>query len=142
MYRAWLTFASAGLALGLVGAAVAAESGRYVLKDVDGGFIRLDTATGTISHCRSSDDYWRCELVADAQDALEREIGRLAEENVALKQRLAELDAELQAQRGTDGVLELPSAEDLDRAMGFIERFMRGLIDFARSLSQDPARET
>jgi hypothetical protein len=142
MKRALLTFASAGLALGLAGPAVAAEAGRYVLKDVDGGFIRLDTANGTVSHCRSRDGHWRCEMVADAQDALEDEIGRLAEENGALKQRLAQLEAELQAQRGTGGVLELPSAEDLDRVMGFIERFMRRFIDFARGLSQDQGRET
>lgn len=119
----------------------AAETGRYVMKDVEGGFIRLDTGTGAVSLCRSLNEQWRCEPVADAEDALQDEINRLAEENAALQQKLSELTGP-QGQRSIGPTLELPSEEDLDRIFGIVERFMRRFIDFARSLSEDPGRET
>jgi hypothetical protein len=129
------------LALVLASPAGAAEAGRYVLKDVDGGFIRLDTETGAVSHCRSRDELWRCEPVADAQAALQDEINRLAEENAALEQRLADLETP-DGEAGTGAQLQLPSDEDFDRIFGFFERFMQRFIDFARSLKEDPGRET
>jgi hypothetical protein len=119
----------------------AAETGRYVLKDVEAGFIRLDTGTGAVSLCRSQNEQWRCEPVADAEIALQDEITRLAEENAALRQKLAELTGP-QEQRGLGPTLELPSEEDVDRIFGILERFMRRFIDFARSLNEDPGRET
>lgn len=129
------------VALALAGPAGAAETGRYVLKDVQGGFIRLDTETGAVSHCRSLDDQWRCEPVADAQVALQDEINRLAEENATLQQRLAELENG-RAERGLAPRLELPSQEDLDQIFTVLETFMRRFIDFARSLNEYPGRET
>jgi hypothetical protein len=129
------------LALALAGPAAAAETGRYVLKDVEGGFIRLDTETGAVSHCRSRDDQWRCEPVPDAQAALQDEINRLAEENAELQQRLAEL-GDPESEYGLGPRLELPSQEDLDQIFTVLESFMRRFIDFARSLNEDPGRET
>jgi hypothetical protein len=119
----------------------AAETGRYVLKDVEGGFIRLDTGTGAVSLCRPLNEQWRCEPVADAEVALQDEINRLAEENAALQQQLAEVTGP-QGQRSIGPTLELPSEEDLDRIFGIVERFMQRFIDFARSLNEDPGRDT
>lgn len=136
------TLIVSALALALAGPAIAAETGRYVLKDVEGGFIRLDTETGAVSHCRSRDDQWRCEPVADAQAALNDEINRLAEENAELQQRLAELEGGQGEEHGLGPRLELPSQEDLDRIFTVLEGFMRRFIDFARSLNEDPGRET
>jgi hypothetical protein len=135
-------FALAALALVLAGPAGASEANRYVLKDVEGGFIRLDSESGAVSHCRSLDGHWRCEPVADARDALQDEIGRLAEENAALKQRLSELEAGLQSEPDSGSRLELPSEQDIDRIFGVFERFMRRFFEFARSLNEDPGRET
>lgn len=137
MTRALFAFAAALLLASPAGA----EADRYVLKEVEGGFIRLDTETGAVSHCRMRDEHWRCELVADAEATLQDEIARLAAENAALEQRLAQLP-EPRAERSTGPALELPSEEDLDRIIGVIERFMRRFIDFARSLNEDPGRET
>ncbi len=127
-----------GLALMLAGPAGAAE-GRYVLKDVEGGFIRLDTETGAVSHCGVRNETWRCEPVADAQAALQDEINRLAQENAELEQQLAELEAGVPG--GTPSI-ELPSDEDLDRVFGIFERFMQRFIDFARGLNEDTGKET
>ena len=136
MIRALSLFAVAFLLAGPAGA-----SGRFVLQEVEGGFIRLDTETGVVSHCRSSENQWRCELVADAQSALQDEINRLAAENAALEQQLAAL-SQPQGEPGTAPRLELPSEEDVDRLFGFFEGIMRRFINFARSLNEDPGRET
>jgi hypothetical protein len=127
-----------GLGLALTLAGTAAADGRYVLKDVEGGFIRLDTETGAVSHCSVRNETWRCEPVADAQAALQDEINRLAREKAELELRLAELD---------DGwtrapSIELPSEEDLDRVFGVFEKFMQRFIDFARGLNKDTGKET
>lgn len=125
-----------------VGPAAAAEPGRYVMEPVEDGFIRLDTETGTVSHCRSRDGHWRCESLADERQALDEEIGRLVEENQALKQRVAELEAELGGDPSSGSSLKLPSEEDLNRIMGFFEDVMRRLIDMARGLNEDPGHKT
>jgi hypothetical protein len=138
MTRILSVFVPAALALMLVGPAGAAE-GRYVLKDVEGGFIRLDTETGAVSHCAVRNETWRCEPVADAQAALQDEINRLAQENAELEQQLAGRDPR---EPGIAPPLELPSDEDLDRVFGIFERFMQRFMDFARGLNEDTGKET
>lgn len=126
-----------------IGSAAAAERGRFVLEPAEDGFIRLDTETGTVSHCRSRDGNWRCESLADERKALDDEIGRLAEENRRLEQRVAELEAELGHDHAPGGSsLKLPSEEDVDRVVGFFENLMRRLIDMARGLNEDPGQKT
>lgn len=115
-----------GLLAALAASAGAEEAGRYVLKDVKDGFIRLDTRTGAVSHCETRDAQWICESVADDRQVLQQEIAKLENENAALKKRVSELESK----RG----LELPSDADLDRVMGFFERMMKRLIEFARGL--------
>lgn len=136
MTRILSVFVPAALALLLAGPAAA--EGRYVLKDVEGGFIRLDTETGAVSHCGVRNETWRCEPVADAQAALQDEINRLAQENAELAQQLAELDGG----PGRTPSIELPSDEDLDRVFGIFERFMQRFFDFARGLNEDTGKET
>lgn len=128
-----------GLAVMLAGPAGAAETGRYVLKDVEGGFIRLDTETGAVSHCGLRNETWRCEPVADAQAALQDEINRLAQENAELERQLAELN---HGEPGSAPSIELPSDEDLDRVFGMFEKFMQRFMDFARGLNEDTGKET
>lgn len=125
-----------------VGSAAADERGRYVLEPVEDGVIRLDTESGTVSHCRTRTGNWRCESLADERKALDDEIGRLAEENERLKQRVAELEAELMDERPGGSSLRLPSEEDLDRVVGFFEKLMRRLMDMARDLNEDPGQKT
>lgn len=111
-------------------------TGRYVLKDVEGGFIRLDTQTGAVSHCRARDSQWACAVVADDREALQSEIGELERENADLKRRVAELES---ARRPA---LELPTDADIDRLMGFFERMMKRVIEFARGVERPPGQET
>lgn len=142
--RRWLVpLAVAMWAAAAPAAGQGVDSGRYLLKDVEGGFIRLDTGTGKVSYCRPQDGQWRCDSVADDREALQAEIAALAEEKAKLERRIVELEEEL-ARRGTDSgsKLELPSDEEVDRVMTFFEKIMRRFMDFARSLGEDPGRET
>ena len=141
MIRILHAFVPAALALVLSSPAGASDTGRYVLEEVDGGFIRLDTETGAVSHCRPRDENWRCELVADAQAALQDEIARLSAENAALQQRLAEV-TEPHGEPSSGPRFDLPSEEDFDRIFGVFERFMQRFMDFARGLDEDPGRNT
>lgn len=59
---------------------------------IDGGFLRLDTRTGTVSNC-SNKGGWTCRSVPDERSALDAEIGRLQGENQKLKDQLAQRDA-------------------------------------------------
>lgn len=97
----------------LASTAVAQEAGdqasRYNITPSDGGFVRLDTQTGTVSHCLMRDGTWICEpaeevgRTADAVaelialvDSLTGRLDRLSDQIERLQaqiDRLAALDA-------------------------------------------------
>jgi hypothetical protein len=156
----------AALVLDLAGAGAAiaqsmpdTENGRYTLSPASDGVIRLDTRTGAVSNCSNNGTGWACYAVPDERSALDAEIGRLQAENDRLKAQLAARD---QAATGkTDEVLPksdslkkgepkvadgerkieipLPSDQDMDRMMSFLERAWRRLIDMANRVQKDVA---
>jgi hypothetical protein len=65
------------------------ENGRYSLAPMNGGFVRLDTRTGVVSHCTDKGNGWACYALPDERAALDTEIGRLQSENEKLKTQLA-----------------------------------------------------
>ncbi|ESR26422.1 FtsB family cell division protein [Lutibaculum baratangense] len=78
------------------------EGGRYMLREVDGGYLRVDRDTGDTSICRGSGAGWTCTLVADDRRAYEDELERLAAENAELADRVASLRDEVARLRGGD----------------------------------------
>jgi cell division protein FtsB len=123
------------LALLFAGGAAEAADQRYVLEKVEGGLIRLDTKTGSLSHCSVAAGEWTCRSLLDDRRLYQDEVAALEGENAALKARIGALETrirELEAKRGSR--LELPSDEEIDRLMGLIDRMMRRFLDFARSL--------
>jgi hypothetical protein len=80
----------AGLAApAMAQAAPDTEQGRYTLAPMSGGFVRLDTRTGVVSHCTDKGIGWACYTLPDEHAALDTEIGRLQTENEKLKAQLA-----------------------------------------------------
>jgi hypothetical protein len=65
------------------------EKGRYTLAPMSGGFVRLDTRTGVVSHCADKGNGWACYALPEEHVALDKEIGRLQAENEKLKAQLA-----------------------------------------------------
>jgi hypothetical protein len=147
-------------ALALAGIAAAAEeslpdteNGHYTLSQTPSGVVRLDTRTGAISNCDKGTTGWACTLVPDERAAMDAEIGRLQAENEKLKAQLAEAGktdealpksdqlkkAEPKAAEAERNKIEipLPSDQDVDRMMSFVERAWRRLIDMANRLQKD-----
>ena len=87
-------------------------AGRYVLSAARDGFVRLDTVTGTVSHCSQQAGVWHCDTIAgeDATlkarlDAISLEVAKVSTAVAALGARVADLS------KGAAPVAEQPAAE-------------------------------
>lgn len=137
------------------------ENGRYSMTPIPEGVLRLDTRTGTVSTCSRNGAGWACYAVPDERTALDAEIGRLQAEVEKLKGQIAagptvsgKIDealpksdplkkAEPQARepKVAEGErrieIPLPSDQDVDRVMSFLEKAWRRLIDMANRVQKD-----
>jgi hypothetical protein len=137
------------------------ENGRYTMTPIPEGVLRLDTRTGVVSTCSKNDAGWACYAVPDERAALDAEIGRLQAELEKLKGQLAagptvsgKIDEALpksdslkkaeppaQDSKAAEGErkieIPLPSDQDMDRVMSFLERAWRRLIDMASRVQKD-----
>jgi hypothetical protein len=89
---------AAAIAFPFAGGASAQEPLRYTISPADEGFVRLDTQTGTVTHCAPAGDVWRCDppLYAESEvdarlRALDEKIEGLGAELAALAGRVAEI---------------------------------------------------
>lgn len=144
-----LAIVAAGLAL--VTAAVAqpappseGEDGRFMYNRVQDGYLRLDTRTGQVSMCNRRSVGWACHAVPDERATLEGEIARLQTENAKLKKELVSRGLDLPTgmklepqARGGDQELRLPNSADVDRAVSFLERAWRRLVEAISNLQKD-----
>ena len=158
----WLTVAAFAAAMALGGDLEAAQSapdsenGRYSMTPIPEGVLRLDTRTGTVSTCTRNGAGWACYAVPDERTALDAEIGRLQAEVEKLKGQLAagptvsgKIDdalpksdplkkAEPKVTEGERKIeIPLPSDQDVDRVMSFLEKAWRRLIDMANRVQKD-----
>ena len=163
----WIAAAAFAAAMAVGAGCLAAQSapdsenGRYSMTPIPEGVLRLDTRTGTVSTCTKSGAGWTCYAVPDERTALDAEIGRLQAEVETLKGRLAagptvsgKIDealpksdpfkkAEPQARepKAAEGdrriEIPLPSDQDVDRVMSFLEKAWRRLIDMANRVQKD-----
>jgi hypothetical protein len=134
------------LVLGLAAASSAAEPpaptapderpGRFTMQPADGGLLRLDTATGDVSLCARAGASFECKPVKDDRD-MQREIAKLADENKELKAEIKRLEEMLGLDGGAEKPkpkLELPSEEDVDKALSYLERMFKKFRDKLREL--------
>jgi hypothetical protein len=158
----WLAAAAFAAAMVIGGGLVAAQSapdgenGRYSMAPIPEGVLRLDTRTGTVSTCSKNGAGWACYAVPDERTALDAEIGRLQAEVEKLKGQLAagptvsgKIDealpksdplkkAEPRSAEGERKIeIPLPSDQDVDRVMSFLEKAWRRLIDMANRVQKD-----
>ena len=131
------------------------ENGRYALQRSGDTVIRLDTRTGAVSTCSNSASGWACYEAPDERRAMDAEIGRLQAENQQLKDQLAargpaqgsktdEALPKSDKQAGPNTAdsqrkieIPLPSDQDMDRVMSFIEGAWRRLVDMANRMQRD-----
>ena len=121
-----------------------AERGRFTFQQVPEGMLRLDGRTGQVSLCSKRALGWACEAVPEERTALESEIARLQSENGALRRELAahgmpgpNAGKLPPSSAKPDEDIKWPSDADLDRAMSFLERAWRRLVDLAQKLQRD-----
>jgi predicted RNase H-like nuclease (RuvC/YqgF family) len=116
-----------GAAAQQAGAQTAERDGRYSMTPApDGSFLRLDTRTGQVSHCRIADGSAQCRSAADERAALQAEIDRLSKENEDLRKKTA------QASPGDRLRNALPSDQEIDTALNWMERLMRRMMSMIR----------
>ncbi len=131
----------------------AAEDSRYSFHRIRDGFVRLDSRTGQVAQCGWGASGWSCSAVPDERGALENEIARLQQENVALKKSLLSRGIELPG--GVKGdpppvaqapekepSLKLPSEAEVDRALAFMKDIWRRLVEMMVELQRDIQRKS
>ena len=94
------------------------DEARYQLQRTDNGYARIDTRTGEVSTCIERGEQLVCRMAADERSALMEEIAALEERVVVLEES------------PMGGAL--PTDEEVDRAIGAMERMMRGFLGIVR----------
>ena len=114
--------------------------GRYRMFPTAEGFLKLDTRSGAVSECKRGPDSYQCRLVPDEQRALQAEIDQLAKENADLRDQLTKAGPPLPERPGesTKPSPILPRDEEVDRALGYMEKFLRRLMGILRDETGKP----
>jgi hypothetical protein len=129
--RVTLMLAAAAAALVVAEPASSAdEAGRYRLERTDGGFVRMDTETGRMSFCTGQAGGLDCKAASDERPADTAEIDRLTRRVEALERRIAELETGKPQNA-------LPTDEEFERTMGFMERFFRRFMGMMQDFQQE-----
>jgi flagellar motility protein MotE (MotC chaperone) len=124
---------AAALAPLLAGAAHAEDAQRYRLEKTDSGFVRMDTQTGAMSTCQEKDGQLVCRLAADERTAFQDEIDRLQGQMKGLDERVAKLENSLSQRLESS----LPTEEDFNKTMNYMERFLRGFMGIVKDMEKD-----
>lgn len=111
----------------------AAETQRYQMEKTDRGYVRMDTETGEMSICIERDGQLVCKLAADERTALQDEIGRLQDEIKAIEQRIDKLENSLSSRLEST----LPSEEEFQKTMGYMERFFRSFMGMVKDFEKE-----
>lgn len=113
--------------------AKAEEAGRYTLEKSGTGYVRMDTRTGEMSICEERAGQLVCKLAADERAAFQDEIDRLQTKLTGMEGRLVALE--------NNPILKpqnlLPTEEEFQRSLGYMERFFRKFMDIVKDLDKE-----
>lgn len=110
--------------------AMAQDAERYQLERTDDGYVRLDTVTGKMSICQERGGRLVCNVAAEEREAYDREFDSLQDRIEALEDRIAALETSGAADR-------LPSDEEFEQTMGYMEKFFRRFMGIVKDLDKD-----
>jgi hypothetical protein len=143
--RSLFAIVAGALAVTTVAAAqeVKPGSGRFAIEPSMDGFVRLDTATGAVSHCTRREGVWHCDVIADDRTALSGQVKALSAEVARLTKEVADLRARVgDAPAAVDNKASPSGDEEMDKALGFTEKLMRSLFGMVRELKREEANGT
>jgi hypothetical protein len=110
------------------------QEGRYRLEKSGDGYVRMDTTSGEMSFCETRGSQLVCIPAADERVALNDTIDRLETRIGALEERLTKLE--------NSPILKpqnlLPSEEEFQRSLSYMERFFRSFMDVVKDLEDEP----
>lgn len=129
------TAIAAGLVLAAAGAAHAQNEERYQLERTEDGYVRLDTTTGQMSLCREEQGELVCRFASE-QKAAGGKGGEILDRLERIEDRLTRLEA-------ADAETGLPSEDEFERSLSYMERFMRRFMGLVQEFQDDeqPARQ-
>lgn len=139
-----------GLCLLSATPAFAHDTGRYTMLETKDGVVRLDKRSGALSTCVRDDSGWNCSPLSDGETATTptpentEDLAELRRENLRLKQRIANLEANKTPLPEDNQKLNLPSDEEVDEAISYMERMIRkfrGAMKRLRENEQEPPTE-
>jgi uncharacterized small protein (DUF1192 family) len=134
------------LLVSLAVGASAAEPDRYRLEKTPTGYVRMDTRTGEMSICEERWGELVCKMAADERTAVQDEIERLRAELKVLNDRLASVGAledrvaKLENSLASRIEQSLPTEEDFNRTMGYMERFFRSFMAIVKDFESSDAK--
>jgi hypothetical protein len=113
-------------------AAGAQESDRYQLEKSADGYVRLDKQTGEMSICTEKSGQLVCRTAADDRTALHDQVMQLEGRVASLEQQLAKAEKDGLAGSG------MPTDEEFEKTMGYMEKFFRRFMGVVKNLNEDP----
>lgn len=111
----------------------AEDSARFRLEKTADGYVRMDTQTGAMSKCSEQGGQLVCRMAADERSAFQDEADRLQSSIRALDERVGKLENSLSARLES----KLPSEEEFNQTMSYMERFFRGFIGIVKDLDKE-----
>ena len=109
------------------------ETDRYRLEKSANGYVRMDTQTGAMSICEERSGQLVCKMAADERAAYQDEIDRLDNSVKALDARVAKLENSLSARLES----QLPSQEDFNKSLGYMQQFFRTFKDIVKDMDKE-----
>ncbi|ATU92779.1 hypothetical protein [Phyllobacterium zundukense] len=113
-------------------AAMAQETTTYTLEKTDNGYVRMNNKTGEMSICQEKSGQLICKLAAEERAAYEEDIADL-------KTRVAKLEETVASMGKIPPVVRdaLPSDEEFEKGLSYMEKFMRRFMGIAREFGND-----
>jgi len=109
------------------------DAERYRLEKSANGYVRMDTQTGAMSICEEKESQLVCRVAADERSAFQDEIDRLQDKVKNLDERVGKLENSLSQKLESS----LPSEEDFNRTMSYMERFLRSFMGIVKDMEKE-----
>lgn len=105
---------------------------RYALEKTADGYVRMDKSSGEMSICNEQGDQLVCRMAADDRLAIDDQMASLEERLTALETKLGALE-----KSGLTGNQSLPTDEEFEKTMGYMEKFFRRFMGVVKELNDE-----